>query len=284
MIGNAANNILEGLEGNDNITDDQGNDTLKGGAGDDFLYGGIGSNTLIGGDGNDVLDDWNGGLGSSTLRGGIGNDLYYIDNAISDKVFEDQNSGTDTVTTSVTYTLQSNFENLILSQNNGIRGVGNSLNNRIISEVSNVVLKGGAGNDTLIGSEFEGNDTLVGGLGNDTLTGGVAGENKDRFVFDSGAVFNKLTFGVDTITDFVSGVDKIILDKTSFTALNTFSFASVSTIEQAKTSSARIVYIRASGSCFYNSNGSASGFGTGGQFADVTDGLLLRASDFLTQA
>ncbi|MEG4634883.1 calcium-binding protein, partial [Microcoleus sp. AR_TQ3_B6] len=44
-----------------------------------------------------------------------------------------------------------------------------------------------------------GADTLMGGLGSDTLTGG---NGKDIFVFASGE-------GIDTITDFSLGTDKI---------------------------------------------------------------------------
>ena len=46
----------------------------------------------------------------------------------------------------------------------------------------------------------------MGGTGNDTLTGGAGA---DKFVFAS--ALNSLT-NVDTITDFVSGTDKLVLD------------------------------------------------------------------------
>jgi Ca2+-binding RTX toxin-like protein len=70
-------------------------------------------------------------------------------------------------------------------------------------------LNGGAGFDTLDGRE--GNDTLNGGADSDTLTGGLGA---DRFVFDQtpGA-------GIDTITDFQSGVDTIVLKASMYTEL-----------------------------------------------------------------
>lgn len=49
-----------------------------------------------------------------------------------------------------------------------------------------------------------------------TLTGG---DNRDRFIYNSNATFTSSAIGIDRITDFVSGTDKIVLDKTTFTAL-----------------------------------------------------------------
>ncbi|GFE69412.1 S-layer family protein [Chroococcus sp. FPU101] len=61
----------------------------------------------------------------------------------------------------------------------------------------NDTLNGGNGNDILVG-EY-GSDILNGGLNDDTLTGN---SGSDTFVLASGE-------GTDTITDFVSGIDKI---------------------------------------------------------------------------
>jgi predicted extracellular nuclease len=59
---------------------------------------------------------------------------------------------------------------------------------------------GTAGRDTIIGTP--GDDVITGGIGADTLTGGAGA---DQFVFTS------LRDGVDTITDFQPGVDRIVL-------------------------------------------------------------------------
>ncbi|WP_153116386.1 ExeM/NucH family extracellular endonuclease [Rhodocyclus tenuis] len=59
---------------------------------------------------------------------------------------------------------------------------------------------GSDGRDTLTGTP--GDDVLSGGVGADTLTGGAGA---DQFVF------NSLRDGVDTITDFEPGIDRIVL-------------------------------------------------------------------------
>jgi len=62
------------------------------------------------------------------------------------------------------------------------------------------------------------------------------------------------------------------------------SFQAVRTVAQAKISPALITYIQSTGALFYNQNGAAGGFGKGGQFADLNNGLKLAASDFVIQA
>ncbi|MBH8574954.1 calcium-binding protein, partial [Nostocaceae cyanobacterium CENA369] len=161
-------------------------------------------------------------------------------------------------------------------------------------------LAGGSANDTIIGGGGNdningggGNDSLDGGGGNDTLTGGTG---SDHFVFDINAAFNSSTIGIDTITDFLSGTDKIILDKTTFTALTSAAGSSLSTSEFATinastngatiagTSSARIVFNRANGDLFYNTDGATAGLGSGGQFATLSGVTTLSATDLLLQA
>ncbi|KGF71519.1 hypothetical protein DO97_17755, partial [Neosynechococcus sphagnicola sy1] len=103
----------------------------------------------------------------------------------------------------------------------------------------------------------------------------------DRFIFDTGVPFDSSTIGIDTITDFASGQDYLVLDRTTFTQLGTtVSFAAVGTEADAATSAALITYITATGSLYYNQNGSNTGFGLGGQFADLSDGLGLTTTDF----
>ena len=76
--------------------------------------------------------NWNvldGGAGADTLVGGTGNDTYVVDNA-GDVVTEGAGAGTDTVQSSVTFTLGANVENLTLT------GAGGSGKSRLALEVA----------------------------------------------------------------------------------------------------------------------------------------------------
>ncbi|MBE9251855.1 DUF4347 domain-containing protein [Dolichospermum sp. LEGE 00240] len=120
------------------------------------------NNTLIGNTGNNTL---NGGAGADTLIGGTGNDSYYVDN-VADTIIENINEGTDSVSSTISYTLTANVENLTLTRIDAINGTGNSLNNSIAGNIAANILTGGAGNDILNGGA--GADTLIGGIGNDS--------------------------------------------------------------------------------------------------------------------
>lgn len=145
-----------------NLTGTSSADILNGGAGNDTLSGLAGNDTLNGYAGNDTL---NGGTGNDTMLGGLGNDTYVVD-ATGDVVTENAGEGTDTVQSSVTYTLTANVENLTLTGTSAINGTGNGLDNVLIGNSKANTLTGGAGNDVLNGGS--GTDTMLGGTGNDT--------------------------------------------------------------------------------------------------------------------
>ena len=134
---------------------------------DNVLIGNSANNTLRGASGNDRLD---GGAGSDTMIGGTGNDTYVV-NQGGDVVTENLNEGTDTVETSISYTLGSNIENITLMGTGNVTAIGNSLNNMLLGNGGNNALDGGSGNDILDGGT--GNDTLQGGSGDDTVFGGL---------------------------------------------------------------------------------------------------------------
>ncbi len=90
-------------------------------------------------------------------------------------------SGTDTVRSSLSYTLTANVENLILAGSAGISATGNSLANALTGNGGDNVLAGLAGNDTLTGDY--GNDTLNGGDGDDWLYGN---QDNDQLFGDAG--------------------------------------------------------------------------------------------------
>ncbi|NLV25540.1 MAG: calcium-binding protein, partial [Deltaproteobacteria bacterium] len=155
IIDNAGDAVLENaLEGTDTVhssisyalTANLEKLTLTGSA-DINATGNALDNTLTGNRGANVLD---GGAGADKLIGGLGNDTYYLDDT-GDVVIEEASAGIDTVVTALSHTLESNVENLTLTDNTGTVGSGNELNNRIVGNSGNNILVGLAGSDTLDG-------------------------------------------------------------------------------------------------------------------------------------
>ena len=180
------------------LTGNAGNNVLDGGAGNDILNAGAGDDTLIGGAGNDAM------------AGSTGNDLYVVD-AAGDVVTEAASQGTDTVQSSVSYSLGTNVENLTLTGAGDINATGNTLANTLTGNAGNNVLDGGAGDDTLSGGA--GNDTLAGGAGNDLFIY-VNGHGSDSMNGGAGSWIDTidlsqsggdLQFGTDWTLSLTSG-------------------------------------------------------------------------------
>lgn len=119
-------------------------------------------NLIVGNSAANVLD---GAAGSDTLRGGKGHDTYVVD-AAGDVIEELADQGSDTVQSSLSWTLAAHFEHLRLSGENDLDGTGNTLSNQLTGNAGANVLSGLAGDDRLDGDQ--GDDLLIGGSGNDT--------------------------------------------------------------------------------------------------------------------
>jgi hypothetical protein len=191
-------NVIDGTNDAEDLLGTGAYDWISGFGGNDRLYGRGGNDLLDGGAGNDRLD---GGAGADTMRGGSGNDVYVVD-SVGDVVAEETASGadsggTDTVQSSISYSLGAFVERLELLGSADLDGVGNALGNALRGNAGSNVLSGGAGVDTLYG--FEGDDILIGGVGKDYHYGGGGA---DTFVFglNEGAA--------DVVYDFES-VDRI---------------------------------------------------------------------------
>jgi len=188
--GNSINNVLDGgTAGIDKLYGDKGDDTYNishmgttiieyEDEGTDLIYSGItytlGANqenlTLLGaarGTGNSMANLITGSslantisggtTGNDTLIGANGNDIYNV-NHTGMTIIEYTDEGTDSVISTISYTLEANLENLTLI--GAVSGTGNSLTNIIIGSSSSNTLNGGeAGNDALFGDK--GNDTYI---------------------------------------------------------------------------------------------------------------------------
>jgi serralysin len=179
-VGNTSNNVMSGF-------------SLAG----DSLFGLAGNDTLNGSAANDSLD---GGAGNDVMVGGLGNDTYFVD-SVADVVTEASALATevDTVKSSVTHTLGTNVENLVLTGFALVNGTGNALNNDLTGNSLDNVLDGGIGNDTLTGGA--GTDILIGGLGNDTY--------RVDSSFDSISETSTLAGEIDIVE---SSADYVLLD------------------------------------------------------------------------
>jgi len=262
QLGSKERNVLFGTGGNDLLFGLEGNDLLKGGNGDDAL---------------------DGGTGRDVLMGGRGNDVYFVDN-LGDRTVEKggRNQGIDVVNSSITWVLGNNLENLILTGTEAINATGNRLNNSIMGNSANNLINGG-----------DGDDVLAGGGGDDLLTGGGGA---DQFVYATDQEFATQAVGIDTLTDFVAGTDKIVLSKATFGAVTSIvgsgfsvmtDFSVVTTDAEVGQSIAAIVYSAESKGVFYNQNGAGDGLGTGAKFATVLSaapGVSLSGADFVVQA
>lgn len=130
------------------------------------LNGTTGNDTLTGNAAANVID---GRGGVDSMSGGLGDDVYIVTQT-GDVAIEQSSAGSDLVKSSVTYTLGSHVERLLLTGSSAINGTGNSQSNSMTGNSGSNRMYGGLGNDTISGAN--GNDWLYGDSGNDKLVGG----------------------------------------------------------------------------------------------------------------
>jgi hypothetical protein len=111
------------------------------------------------GGGNDVLNVL-GGLVKGDIYGGNGDDTLITSKA-SHKLIEAAGEGTDTVKSTVNYTLSDEVEKLILIGNGDINGTGNAIANILHGNSGNNNLKGLGGADVFQFSSGDGKDKVM---------------------------------------------------------------------------------------------------------------------------
>jgi Ca2+-binding RTX toxin-like protein len=247
IAGNSGNNLLDGNTGADTMSGGSGNDTYmvdnagdvvveQAAEGNDTVYASINyaltnhvenlvltgsavagtgntlDNTIIGNANDNILD---GGIGADSMTGGMGNDTYIVDN-VGDVVIENANEGTDSVLSSVTYTLSANVENLTLTGSDSLNGTGNDLNNVLIGNAGNNLLDGASGADSMSGGV--GDDTYIvdnygdqvienTGEGNDTVFASI------NYVLPAN-VENLTLTGTDNLTGTGNALNNVITGNT----------------------------------------------------------------------
>jgi len=251
--------VINGTSGADTLVGTSTSDLIHGYGGDDIIVGGAGDDILYGDDGDDIFLLY-GSAGNDSYYGGSGHDTILVTDASLFSYVEIGINWLDSVEAIVNNTYKDtyiktdgtlNLTGVSLVDIAGFRGsagndyltgaevyhsgtatwsginisgyagndqlTGTSLNDVLDGGDDDDILYGLAGNDTLLGGA--GNDILIGGAGNDTLTGG---SGIDYFWFESGS-------GVDTVTDFVVGTDKIAVGS-SITSVNLYYYNTTSTL------------------------------------------------------
>lgn len=295
------NDEYHGGDGNDLLVGHQGADKLYGDAGNDyFLITGFGGRFGAGGKQDDGNKEW---VAGDLIDGGVGTDTLRITGGATKAQFvklTDANFKNMEVVEVGAAITASNVENTYLQLANGnyaLNAAGSinitAANNLRVGQTADNVkvdasgvtangLKfvGNANKNTFIGTQK--NDVFIGNGGDDTLTGGLG---SDTFVY--GKVITKTATGdratvaqqyndvasnltgQDTITDFVSGTDKIQLNRDAFSALSTS--LSAANFKQgagavASTATEFLVFDSTSHTLYYDADGN----GAGAQVAIVT--------------
>ena len=199
IVGNAANNFIQGMDGNDTVMAGVGNDTIDGGAGRSYLRGEDGDDSIQGGAG---FDDINGNKGDDTIDGGSGGSDWLVGG-----------QGNDSITAHAS-------QNLVY---------GNLGNDTLHGGSGADVLRGGQGDDVIVagsGDQFlsgdRGDDTITAGAGHDTIHSSQdAGIDRilnyspghDVVQLDPGTAYAVSQVGADTVITMTGspGTNEVIL-------------------------------------------------------------------------
>ena len=160
------------------------------------------NNTLTGNAGDNTLD---GKTGNDHMVGDAGNDTYVVDK-VGDIVDENGAAGTDTVNSSITFSLVESgtvigvLENLTLTGTAAIGGAGNDSGNIITGNAGANKLSGNGGGDIIEGGG--GADTIDGGADNDSITGGGGNDRIDVGAGDDTVFYTSKLDGKDIIDNF----------------------------------------------------------------------------------
>jgi Ca2+-binding RTX toxin-like protein len=199
LFGGTGNDTLTGGTGGDMIFGQSGNDSLLGKGGFDFLFGGSENDTLTGGDADDQVfgesgNDrmiWNPGDDTDLNEGGAGTDTVEVNGGNGAEVFTTTANGTrvrfdrlDPAPFSIDIGTSEKLVVNMSGGNDSFSATGN------LAALIQITVDGGAGNDTILGSN--GADVLFGGDGDDFIDGqqgndvAFMGAGNDVFQWDPG--------------------------------------------------------------------------------------------------
>ena len=199
LFGAAGNDVLTGGAGADQLFGQAGDDTLLGKGGSDLLFGGGENDTLTGGDADDQAfgqsdNDrmiWNPGDDTDLNEGGGGVDTVEVNGGNGAEQFAATANGMrvrfDRVNPAPFAIDIGTSENLVVNANGGDDSFSATGD---LATLIKITVDGGAGNDTLLGSN--GVDLLLGGDGNDFADGNqgndvaLLGAGDDTFQWDPG--------------------------------------------------------------------------------------------------
>jgi len=320
IVGDATSGMdgddITGGLGDDKITSGTGNDTVLAGAGADEIYGAKGDDTIDGGEGNDIIfgdEGSNPGLsgnGADKLSGGLGSDTFVVEHVIWAKkdTIDGEGKGVDAAaaisdidtvvfaecqTQASTATgifkidakLVKGIEAFVIDDDPFTSGENGTmpLGLDVSTYASAITLKGNAGDNVLKAGTKD--DIITGNAGDDTITGGTGA---DKFVFNDKT-------SVDTITDFVSGSDKLVFSDATFNlgandtqgASGSYTAFTAGILESTgstfATANARFGFDTSTGNLYYDADGSA-GVSAAVQIATLTGVTALTEADLLFTA